>query len=377
MNPLGIYIHIPFCIRKCLYCDFVSQADGSAREIERYCTALERDSARQSRLSQGYSVTSIYFGGGTPSLLSGIQIGKIMQALRRDFNISAGAEITLEMNPATASLRTLTSYRKSGINRISLGVQSFQDHYLKILGRVHTVREAYQAFALVRKAGFDNVSIDLMYGLPGQTFREWSEDLFRAVQLKPQHVSFYDLVLEKGTPLYTMKKTLSLPGEQEQVKMYTAGCKQLHAAGYRHYEISSFAQPGRESRHNQIYWRNEEYLGLGAAAFSYLQGSRFRLSKNINDYLQQVQSNTIRRYGQERLNRYQRAEETMMLYLRLLSGFSLEQLRKRTDMIIDEQLLGRLKGLVEDKLVSRRGERFKLTNKGILLYNTVAERILS
>ncbi|MDD5745774.1 MAG: radical SAM family heme chaperone HemW [Candidatus Omnitrophica bacterium] len=377
MNPLGIYIHIPFCIRKCLYCDFVSQADGSAREIERYCTALERDSARQSRLSQGYSVTSIYFGGGTPSLLSGIQIGKIMQALRRDFNISAGAEITLEMNPATASLRTLTSYRKSGINRISLGVQSFQDHYLKILGRVHTVREAYQAFALVRKAGFDNVSIDLMYGLPGQTFREWSEDLFRAVQLKPQHVSFYDLVLEKGTPLYTMKKTLSLPGEQEQVKMYTAGCKQLHAAGYCHYEISSFAQPGRESRHNQIYWRNEEYLGLGAAAFSYLQGSRFRLSKNINDYLQQVQSNTIRRYGQERLNRYQRAEETMMLYLRLLSGFSLEQLRKRTDMIIDEQLLGRLKGLVEDKLVSRRGERFKLTNKGILLYNTVAERILS
>jgi Coproporphyrinogen III oxidase and related Fe-S oxidoreductases len=256
-------------------------------------------------------------------------------------------------------------------------VQSFQDHYLKILGRVHTVREAYQAFALVRKAGFDNVSIDLMYGLPGQTFREWSEDLFRAVQLKPQHVSFYDLVLEKGTPLYTMKKTLSLPGEQEQVKMYTAGCKQLHAAGYRHYEISSFAQPGRESRHNQIYWRNEEYLGLGAAAFSYLQGSRFRLSKNINDYLQQVQSNTIRRYGQERLNRYQRAEETMMLYLRLLSGFSLEQLRKRTDMIIDEQLLGRLKGLVEDKLVSRRGERFKLTNKGILLYNIVAERILS
>ena len=376
MRPLGIYIHIPFCVRKCLYCDFVSHPIESVREMECYCAVLRRDIIRQSRLYPGYRVRTIYLGGGTPSLLSGTQLKNILQRLRRDFAVSLDAEITLEMNPATVSEKTLRSYKKAGVNRISLGVQSFHGRYLKVLGRAHTVRDAHRAFSFVRNAGFDNISIDLMYGLPCQSVRDWNNDLSLAIKENPEHISFYDLTLEKGTPLSVIKKTLSLPDEQSQIAMYTAGCNRLQAAGYRHYEISSFAKPGKESRHNRIYWCNEEYLGVGAAAFSYMRGVRFRWSNNVQTYEQQVQNGRIRRYARESLDPRKRAEETIMLNLRLLAGFSLAELKKREDMIIDEQLLARLRGLVEDKLITGSGSRFRLTKRGILLYNTVAERIL-
>ncbi|MBI4845591.1 MAG: radical SAM family heme chaperone HemW [Candidatus Omnitrophica bacterium] len=377
MKKIGIYIHIPFCIKKCSYCDFYSVRLKNRKEIKDYCDALKKDIEFFAKKLRDYSVKTVYFGGGTPSLLTKAQAGRIIQKVRADFSVEEKAEITLEANPATLTGNKLKGFKKAGVNRVSLGVQSFSDKFLKILGRAHKAKDALNSIELLRKAEFDNISIDLIYGLPEQDLDDWKAELDNFIALGIEHISFYDLKIEKGTPFYKIRKDLKVPDEYLQAKMYKIGCHLLESAGYLHYEISSFAKKGKESQHNQLYWKNEEYLGIGAGAYSYLKGARFCRIKNINKYQDEVRKNDIKRYHPEKLDKNRRLAETLILNLRLLKGVNLENIEKRCSSLFSRNLLEELNKLNQEKLLVKARGNYRLSNKGILFYDTVSGYILS
>ena len=268
MPLLGLYLHIPYCKAKCGYCDFLSRPLSAQRELDSYTRALKHDIALAALPAAGRQLTSIYFGGGTPSLLGPGRISAVLKTVKRSFDVGKDAEITLEANPATVTAGQWRRLRAAGISRISLGVQTFDDRLLRLLGRIHTGKQAAEAVEQARQAGFENISTDLIYGIPGQTEKDWKKDLARIIGLRVSHVSFYDLTIEPGTDFGRRRRSLKLVDERKLIRMYTDGCRKLAAAGYRQYEISSFARKGRQSRHNQIYWHNESSIGCGAGAFS-------------------------------------------------------------------------------------------------------------
>ncbi|MCP4649096.1 MAG: radical SAM family heme chaperone HemW [PVC group bacterium] len=376
MIPLGIYLHIPFCIKKCLYCDFNSVELKQRKEIDQYIAALKEEIYFCSKDVFSRTVKSIYFGGGTPSLLTEEDVNCLVAAIKEKFSLLPEAEITLEANPATICYEQLLGYKNAGINRISLGVQSFQDKYLKILGRIHTGKDALESIELLRRAGFSNISIDLMYGLPGQDLKGWTDDLARFISLGLEHISFYDLKIEKNTPFYPMRDELFLPKDELQIDMYKRGIEKLKKAGYRHYEISSFAKEGKESKHNLVYWENKEYLGIGAGAYSYLKGTRFRRHKSINTYLEEAAKTDFKGYDQENLDIGRSIRETIALNLRILDGVSLTKIAKERGITIDNGLLDRFNHLQAQGLIDIEGEQYRLTQRGILFYDTVAGEIL-
>lgn len=376
MKPLGLYVHIPFCVKKCAYCDFNSIVPAEENQIQAYLKALSVD-IRLSRVNkEKHIVKSIYFGGGTPSLIKAEYIEQILADIRNNFDLSKVKEATIEANPESVSLKKLLIYKKCGINRISMGVQSFNDKNLLLLGRAHTSRDVKKAVNLIKKSGLSKSSIDLIYGLPGQTLKGWERELDSFLKAGVSHISFYDLKIEKGTFFYLIRDNLDTADNDLQTRMYKLGCANLEKAGFSHYEISSFALKGQESLHNSIYWRNEEYIGLGAGAHSYFQGRRFAKVKSVTKYEQQARSGKFRRYEQEKLEDKDSLAETTILNLRLLKGFSLRNIEKWTGVKADKLLLGKLEGFVKQKLILSSGDNFRLSKKGMLFYDTIASELL-
>ena len=279
-DKIGLYVHIPFCKSKCKYCDFCSFTDA---DKESYLDALIRDI--DSYKGCQIEVNSVFFGGGTPSLLSGEQMEKLFFHLRNSFDVSCDSEITLEANPKTLTSENLEAYIRSGINRISLGLQSIHENELKKLGRIHNFSEFLETYNMVRNNGVNNLNVDLMYGIPEQTKESFEKTLSEIIKLSPEHISVYGLILEEGTPLYAHSQQLSLPTEDEECDMYYLASKMLSDNGYTHYEVSNYCKDGHACRHNLKYWRDEEYIGVGLSAYSYFGRKRFGKTRDMSLYL--------------------------------------------------------------------------------------------
>lgn len=367
-NKLGIYLHIPFCVRKCRYCDFLSFSCSDSKVLSEYAQALMKEIEIKSQNWPYREVDSIYIGGGTPSLLSEWDMGKILDCLRENFNVIKDAEITVEANPATLSDDKLERYLRKGVNRLSIGVQSFDNNILGILGRIHNKNDAFYSFQRAKKAGFENINLDLMFGIPGQTMKMWKDTVRQCIFLRPTHISLYSLQIEEGTEMYRMiyeKGQLEPLPEATDREMYHAALKMMKTAGYEHYEISNGALPGYISRHNMKYWSYGEYLGLGAGASSFVDGSRFKNCDKMYDYINAIKSNVAPIDAGSVENYTTREEMGIFVFtgLRKAEGISLLDFKKvfREDFfsVYDRSLLKRYKGLLildEDRLyLSERG----------------------
>lgn len=359
---VGIYLHIPFCLQKCLYCDFNSYSGILGRQGE-YTAALCREI---SGFEDGCQADSIYFGGGTPTLLHTENIADIMDAVRKKFVLCSDCEITMECNPGTADKKRMEDLRRLGINRLSIGMQSSADQELKKLGRIHCMDETIQCVRDARSAGFSNLSLDLMYGLPDQSIAAWEETLEAAAELAPEHLSCYALKVEEGTPFAKMQ--LNLPEDDIVREMYDLAFEKLEDAGYLRYEISNFAKPGKESRHNLKYWNCDDFIGFGAGAYSCIHGRRFANVSEISRYIQHC-ADEERFIYQEKLNRDAQMSEFMFLGLRTEKGADLEEFEKRFDVKAEMVFAGPLRkyrqsGLIcqEEKRVFLRKDMFFVSN---------------
>lgn len=324
-RPLGLYLHIPFCRSKCAYCDFYS-LPGSESRMDDYVAALQRHLTETAPQMQGHLVDTVYFGGGTPSYLGHKRLIALLKAVKKQCRVWDRAEITLEANPDSAcDWRALRALRRAGFNRISLGAQSSDDAQLRQLGRVHTWQQVKDAVAACRRAGLDNISLDLIYGLPGQTMEQWENTLADALVLAPRHISCYGLKLEEGTPLYQQQDRLTLPDGDQQADMYLYAVALLTQNGYAQYEISNFAQPGYESHHNLKYWTLGEYAGFGPGAFSDFGGVRYGYVRDLEGYL----AGRLELAESEEITPQERAMEYLMLRLRTARGIDVRQFETR------------------------------------------------
>lgn len=325
---LGIYIHIPFCVRKCDYCDFYS-VPGRDGRMDEYLHALEVHIAESAPQAEIYTVNTIYFGGGTPTFFGAERLARLLQIVRKQFNVSKDCEITVECNPDSADQDTLLTLRKAGVNRLSMGVQSAQDKELEEIGRVHSFAQATRAFQRARDAGFDNISLDLIYGLPDQTMESWKESVEALLKLNPEHLSCYGLKLEQGTPLYERREQEQMADDDTQADMYLWMVERLKNAGYGQYEISNFARPGRQSRHNLKYWMGEEYIGFGPSAHSYFGQQRYSFVRDLDAYVKGVLYNGKILDESTRINRREMGKEYLMLRMRTIWGVEENEYRER------------------------------------------------
>ena len=374
MKELGIYVHIPFCKRKCAYCDFISFS-GKARLIEKYVEALKREINKCKISKEDYMVKTIYFGGGTPSFIESKYIVEILEAIKEKFNISKNAEITIEINPGTVTEEKLKDYYEVGINRISFGLQSTNSQLLKLVGRIHSYSSFLEGYNLARKTGFKNINVDLMIGLPVQTLKDVQKDLSRIIELNPEHVSVYSLIVEEGTRIEEKikNKELYLPSEKLERKMYWEVKKKLEEAGYIHYEISNFAKAGYESKHNLSCWNQEEYLGFGLAAHSYFNNVRYSNIDDFEEYFDWPENSKI---IHERQTDEDRQKEFMLLGLRKIEGVAISDFKNKfieNPIYLYRETLNKLvtQGLIEVDIDS-----IKLTNRGIDLANLVWEEFV-
>ncbi|HEY7676017.1 MAG TPA: radical SAM family heme chaperone HemW [Candidatus Methylomirabilis sp.] len=374
MRPFGLYLHIPFCVARCGYCDFNTYLHDPAL-ARTYVDALCAEIAAWARRPEvrGRPAATVFFGGGTPSLLAPGEVARILAAVRAAFPPAPGAEVTLEANPGTVDHAGLAGLRAAGVNRLSLGVQAFQDRLLRVAGRDHTAEDARRAVAEARAAGFANLSLDLIFALPGQTLDDWEATLAEAAALAPEHLSAYGLTYEEGTPFHRDRRAgrLTPVDEATEAAMFDLAVAHLAAAGYEQYEISNFARPGFRSAHNQTYWRCGDYLGLGAGAHSCLEGRRTFNRRLPQDYIAAVRREGTAQAGGEHLTPRQQLGEAMVLGLRLREGVDLEALAARFapwGLAPDAATLERLDGA---GLVERDGSRLRLTDRGIRLANEV------
>lgn len=414
---LEIYIHIPFCRRKCLYCDFLSFPAGEDTQRQ-YLDALLREiRALGPEQTERQTVRSVFFGGGTPSLLPPAWICEILEELDRSFSAVSsrrGTEVTLEANPGTLTPEKLRRYREAGISRLSLGCQSFNDAELRSLGRIHTAAQISETFAMAREAGFSNISVDLMSGLPGQTEDSWEQSLRAAATLRPEHISAYSLIIEEGTPFWDLygepdaqtdaapsgpaagepvrtggkkdetaerqKETASgrqailpLPNEETERRMYAMTADILAEYGYRHYEISNYALPGQESVHNTGYWTGVPYIGFGLGASSLLGNCRL---KNTDDLAAYLEDPAGCRYVEEELTAEDRMAEYMILGLRLMRGVSEEEFRQRFGRPLREVYGPVIRRHIQNGLLEQENGRIRLSRRGISLANVVMGEFL-
>ena len=371
-SPIGVYVHIPYCIRKCSYCDFCSLPCGESGVPESYVDRLCEEILCYKGDSK-IPASTLFFGGGTPSLLSPLQLKKIVSALNLVLDFTSDLEFTLEANPGTVDKEKLFEFRKLGVNRLSFGMQSMHSNELLALGRIHSHLELLEAVRLAREVGFDNVSCDLMYGIPYQTKESFLSTLNSLVALSPEHISVYGLMIEEGTPFYAMRDKLPLPSEDDEADMFYLADSILTKAGYLHYEISNYARAGRESRHNLKYWSASEYLGFGAAASSYYIGQRFTNTAVVSEYLK---NNGVSYTIEESMTVSDLEYEYAMLNLRLKSGISLSEYKSRfgKDFTLGrEEVIDRLSSF---GLLVCDGERLSLSVKGFYLSNTVLTELL-
>ena len=366
----GIYIHVPFCLQKCLYCDFCSFPGYTEEMTELYVKRLTED-IKGFASNSPVEVDTVYFGGGTPTLLKERQIDSIIDAVCKSFSLCEGAEISCECNPATADLEYLKSIRKIGINRLSIGLQSANDRELRALGRAHSFSDFKEIYKDARKAGFDNISADLMYGIPEQTVDSFEHTLDVLCELSPEHISAYCLKIEDGTPFGRIKETMSLPNEDAECDMYSLCNEKLARHGYARYEISNFARPGFESRHNLKYWTGADYIGFGVAAHSYFGGERFSNSRNISAYIR-GEDITEERFS---VSEKEKMAEYIMLRMRLSEGISLYDFESRFGIPLEETC-GSLDKYVQAGYIKKDAGRVFFAESGVFVSNTILSDIL-
>ncbi len=365
-KKLSIYIHIPFCAAKCLYCDFLS-FQGAEQYFERYKNALIRE-IESFKNPEKYNVCTIFFGGGTPSVFPPEFFYEICNALYKKFNISSDLELSVEANPGTLSEDILNNFMLCGVNRLSIGAQSFDDKILKIIGRIHTSSVFFKSFELIRRKGFDNVNIDLMFSLPFQSLSCWESTLKTAVELEPEHISAYSLIIEENTPIYGLYKngSLDLPDERTDREMYYAAKDILKSSGYEHYEISNFAKEGFRSKHNTVYWKREEYIGFGLGAASFLNGFRFKNTDNMELYLDGCAYEQI-----EKIKDRDAYSEFIFLGLRMMEGISISEFENCFGISIFENYSSQIENLIKQGLLVMDKDRLYLTERGIDVSNSV------
>lgn len=369
----GLYIHIPFCVKKCNYCDFLS-APATRVQIAEYLTCLKREIAAYREFQ--YQADTVFFGGGTPSLLLPSDIMELMEVLKSAFNIEETAEITMECNPETVDREKLYAMKRAGISRVSFGLQSASDRELELLGRIHNYERFLSAYAMAREAGFTNINIDLMSALPTQTESSWEETLRKVIALEPEHISAYSLIIEEGTEFYENADTLMLPDEDAERRMYYRTKELLREAGYERYEISNYARPGYESRHNLKYWSGEDYIGMGLGASSYLDGMRFHNPMDREAYRRKCGKLRELREEEEILDKRQKMEEFCFLGLRRMRGISKTEFEKSFGCPIEEVYGSVLEELQKKELLYIEETRIFLTEKGIDLSNQVFTEFL-
>ncbi len=380
-RPLELYIHIPFCARKCLYCDFLSQT-ASEMVCHGYVEQLLEEIKRQSEYYREYNVVTVFIGGGTPSILKAEDIQAVMNTVNGNFRLERNAEVTIEANPGTVNQEKLEAYLDCGINRISLGLQSADDEELKTLGRIHTFDDFLKTYQRVRVAGFKNVNVDLMSALPGQTLNSWKATLRKVTMMKPEHISAYSLMIEEGTPFYDRYHDHPelLPSEDEEREIYYAAKAFLREQGYERYEISNYARPGYECRHNIGYWTGVEYLGLGLGASSYIQNFRFSNTADLDAYRK------INMNGDDadwhlhqnitELSEQDLMEEFMILGLRMSRGVSGSEFLARFGLNMWNVYGKVLRKLQENRLIEVESPYVRLTDFGVDISNYVLSEFM-
>jgi oxygen-independent coproporphyrinogen-3 oxidase len=373
-----LYVHVPFCVNKCRYCAFVSGVPQE-KELTEYPELLLRE--LQLHRGEQQPLASIYFGGGTPSLLQPRHVSKLLEAISAQSGIAEGAEITLEVNPGTVDIHSLKAFRAAGVNRVSLGLQSFDDHYLRLLGRIHTAEQSRRTFSDAREAGFNNVSIDLMHSLPAQSLEQWRTELQHAVTLRPEHTSIYGLTVEEGTPFAQMYPhgCQDLGDEDLAAQMFELADELLAASGYEHYEIASYARPDCRSRHNSGYWRRDGYLGLGVAAHSLLRnghGVRFSNPETLDEYRRMVMSGQLARHDEQILTQQDAMAEYMFLGLRMADGVGRAEFVREFGRSLESVYGPAVAELVSFGLLVENNGTLSVTRRGMLLSNQVFNRFL-
>jgi len=374
-KEIGIYVHIPFCKKKCDYCDFISYSNKDSK-IEEYIEAVKKEIELQKIKSE---ITTIYIGGGTPSYIESKYIEEIIAEIMKK-NVSEKAEITIEVNPGTVTLEKLKDYKEAGINRISIGLQSVQNELLKQIGRIHDFEQFLKTYKMARKVGFTNINIDLMLGIPNQRIKDLKESLESVIQLQPQHISVYSLIVEDGTPIANKieKGELELPEEDLERNMYWYVKNTLELNGYKHYEISNFAKEGYQSKHNLNCWNQQEYIGIGIAAHSYRDIVRYSNTEQLGEYIRNVQKENLER--NRIIHEIQKEEDTkkeyMILGLRQIDGIQIKKFKEKFGENPIYLFRNELKKLVEEQLIIVDDDNIKLTNKGIDLANLVWEEFI-
>lgn len=374
---LGLYLHIPFCLQKCAYCDFYSVCTDSLKD--RYTEALLLHMQDYAPSAMTREVDTVFIGGGTPTSLSRSNLLELIAGIKRHFNLAPDAEFTIEANPATVTRADLKKYRRQGVNRLSLGAQSFLPEELETLGRIHGESDIIEAFEDARAAGFENISLDLMYGIPGQTRESLRASLEQAVSLEPEHISLYNLILEEGTPFWEAKDRLELPDEDTEYEMYESAVIYLESHGYIQYEISNFAKEGYACRHNLKYWNCEEYLGLGPAAHSYYNERRFSFKRDVETYISAMEQpdegfSIIDECYDVRPS--ERVGEYVMLRMRLKEGLDTAVFAERFGMDFERMYGKYLKLYTQNGFMNHVGTRYCFTLKGMYVSNYILSAML-
>ncbi|HHY14027.1 MAG TPA: oxygen-independent coproporphyrinogen III oxidase [Thermoanaerobacterales bacterium] len=370
-NMLGLYIHIPFCRAKCNYCDFVSYTNME-HIIPEYIKMLKKEMEYYKNYCSGKKIKSVYIGGGTPTMLQSAQLKSIMESVYSNFVFCDEMEISIEANPESVTKEKLNTLKNIGVNRISIGLQTDKNHLLKKIGRVHTFGDFKKAFLIAREEGFENINIDLIFGLPSQTVEHWLETLGNIVDLKPEHISAYSLEVGRGTRLYEQYKkgVIKLPKEEKEREMYHLLIEFLTTAEYTHYELSNFAKQGRECRHNIIYWENKEYIGMGAASHSYFNKKRYYNTENIKSYINQLKNELpIKKIEETTVE--QEISETIIMNLRLIKGLDKMCFLRRFGVDIKKLYEHEIKQLKEIGLIKEDKRYISLTCQGLDLANEV------
>lgn len=372
-NEVSLYLHIPFCIKRCSYCDFTTFTDNSNEFIEKYVTQLcnEIDFYKDKKIS----LKTIFFGGGTPSVLKIESLEKIFNTIHNTFKVEKDIETTIEINPVNLNRSNLKKYLALGINRLSMGVQTFNEELLASINRNHSVQDIYKTYNAAREAGFKNYNLDLIFGLPQQTFKIWEETLIKAMELNPEHISLYGLDLHDNTPMYEEFNAgrVTLPQEEETIKMFEFAKDFLAKAGFIHYEISNWSKKGHQAQHNVAYWKNDNYIGVGVSAASYYNKVRFTNTKDLQAYMKitDFSNNKEPQTFQEDL------EETVFMNLRLLEdGLDIEVVNERFKIDFESYYQKELGSLFKDNLLEKVGTKLRLTKEAIFISNDIFEKFI-
>lgn len=380
MEELGIYVHIPFCKRKCSYCDFKSFSNIDEINQKKYVDALIKE-IQNSQNTNKYIVTTIYIGGGTPSFINETYIKDILQAIYKKWEIKNDVEITIEVNPGTITKEKLEAYKNMGINRLSIGLQSTNNYLLNKIGRIHSYEEFIENYILARKIGFENINIDLMLALPEQNIEDLMQSVKKVINLNPEHISIYSLILEENTELWkkVKNKEENLVEDDLEREMYWKSKKAFETAGYIHYEISNYAKPGFESKHNKNCWSQKQYLGFGIAAHSYFNGKRFYNVEDLNKYITNIEKNEFKNniiIEEENRTKEDIAKEYMMLGLRKIEGVSISEFQRKFELNPLFYFRFEISKLQEMDLIEVDLDNIRLTKKGLDLANIVFEEFI-